>query len=115
MYFENNQRVLRSIAAQLEGTDLQKRQQERILRNHALDFPEFREITIFDENKAAVVSSRVTKPSLAVPAAMIAGADAAYIAPPTLDADHLPRTTMAVKTEGPPRTYIVAELSLETL
>ena len=37
-----------SIGTELHGTQLEPWQQERILRNHVLDFPEFREISVFD-------------------------------------------------------------------
>ncbi len=63
-YFDNNQRVLRSIAAQLHGTELEAWQQQRILRNHSLDFQEFREITLFDAAGTVIATSRAAKPSL---------------------------------------------------
>ncbi len=37
-----------SVGTELVDTDLKPWQQNRILRNHVLDFPEFREITLFD-------------------------------------------------------------------
>jgi hypothetical protein len=42
LYFENNVRVLSSIGLNLHGTQLKPWQRARILRNHVLDFPEFR-------------------------------------------------------------------------
>ena len=41
LYFNNNLRVLSSIGTELKGTQLEPWQQERILRNHVLDFDEF--------------------------------------------------------------------------
>ena len=48
VYFDNSRRVLESIGTELRGTQLAQWQQERVLRNHVLDFPEFREISVFD-------------------------------------------------------------------
>ena len=47
LYMSQNARVLQSIGAELGATGLTAWQQERILRDYVLDFPEFREITLF--------------------------------------------------------------------
>src|SRR5262249_50195487 len=48
MYMDNNARVLRSVGAELSSTGLSAWQQERTLKDYVLQFPEFREITLFD-------------------------------------------------------------------
>ncbi|HEX6975064.1 MAG TPA: sensor histidine kinase [Vicinamibacterales bacterium] len=119
LYFENNVRVLGSIGSELGGTQLQPWQQTRMLRDHVLDFPEFREISVFDAAGRLVASSRVTASTLSIPesAAARAGGRPYYVATPSDDADALPTTTIAVplrSTEQEPG-WIVAEISLEEL
>lgn len=46
-YIDHNSRVLRSVGLDLRGVDLETWQQERLLKNYVLDFPEFREISFF--------------------------------------------------------------------
>ena len=58
LYFDNNVRVLRSVGMELLDTHLAKWQQERVLRNHVLDFPEFREVTLFDPGGRLLATSR---------------------------------------------------------
>ena len=57
-YFDNNVRVLTSIGTEVQGIQLAPWQQIRILRNHVLDFPEFREISLFDASNRMVATSR---------------------------------------------------------
>ena len=59
LYFDNSRRVLASIGTEFRGTQLAQWQQERILRNHVLDFPEFREISVFDDGGRSCAASRV--------------------------------------------------------
>ena len=116
LYFDNNVRVLTSIGAELQSTQLQIWQQERVLRNHVLDFREFREITVFDGSGRVRVTSRVGKTVLTVPEAWRGRdttGDAFYVATPHMDADALPTTTIAVPLEN--AAWIVAEISLEEL
>jgi signal transduction histidine kinase len=111
-YFQNNRRVLGSIAAQLQGTQLEHWQKERTLRNHVMDFDEFNEITIFDRDGKVLVSSRPGPPTLRLPKPIQGDV---YIAPPALDADGFPSTVMALAVGGPGDQWIVAEVSLEQL
>jgi signal transduction histidine kinase len=116
LYFDNNVRVLTSIGAELQSTQLEIWQQERVLRNHVLDFREFREITVFDASGRVRVTSRVGKTVLTVPEAWRGRdttGDAFYVATPHMDADALPTTTIAVPLEN--AAWIVAEISLEEL
>ena len=120
LYFENNLRVLTSIGGELRGTQLQLWQQERVLRNHVLDFREFREISVFDAGGRILVTSRVGPSVLTVPESWRRrddGADPFYVNTPYMDADGLPTTTVAVPLQGGAQEpgWIVAEISLEEL
>ena len=117
LYFENNLRVLQSIGAEIRGTQLQPWQQTRILRNHVLDFPEFREVAVLDLGGRMRATSRVADSTLTIPPAGGVTAGQYYIAPPKLDADGLPTTTIAVQLSGSSEDpgWIVAEISLEEL
>lgn len=118
-YFDNNVRVMSSIGVEIEGTQLQDWQRARILRNYVLDFPEFREISVFDAAGRMLATSRPGATSLSIPESTgrEPAAGGFYVATPHIDADALPTTTIAVPlvegTETP--GWIVAELSLEEL
>jgi signal transduction histidine kinase len=116
-YFDSTRRILSSLANQLQGTQLHQWQKERMLRNHAQDFPEFRELSVFDASGAIVASSRVAPTRLAPPAEVRGLTEEGYIAPPRLDDDDLPTTTIALAlgTAAAPEGWIVAEISLEEL
>ena len=120
LYFDNSYRVLASIAGDLRGTQLHHWQQEEILRNHVLEFPEFREISVFDAAGHLRVTSRVGASTLTIPsAAETENGTAApyYVAKPYIDTDALPTTTMAIKLVGSSEEpgWIIAEISLEEL
>jgi signal transduction histidine kinase len=118
LYFDNSHRVLVSIAENLRGTQLEHWQQEEILRNHVLDFPEFREISVFDAQGRLKVTSRVGTSTLKIPTADQSEkrkTSAFYVATPYIDADALPTTTMAIPLVGDDPGWIIAEISLEEL
>src|SRR6266436_6062471 len=66
-YVVANAELLKGLAADLQDTGLDRRQQDQILKNYVLQFREFREITLFDENGAMIASSRVGKPRIVIP------------------------------------------------
>lgn len=116
LYLENNVRVLRSLGADLEANRLERWQQDRIVKNYVLDFPEFREISVFDPSRQPIVTSRTGKARISLPKQQVA-ANAVDIAPFRVDDDLLPTTTLTVRlghseNEG---GWIVGELSLEEL
>ncbi len=118
LYFDNSHRVLASIETQLRTTQLEQWQQEQILRNHVLDFPEFREISVFDPRGRQQTSSRVGTSSLKIPSNTEienGTSPAFYVAAPYIDTDALPTTTMAIPVVGDSEGWIVAEISLEEL
>ena len=108
-YFDNNLRVLTSIGMEIRGTHLEPWQQERILRNHVLDFREFREISVFDAGGRLQATSRVGPSTLTIPdsADLVGtGAQTYSIATPHEDADALPTTTIAVPVLGVGRSQL---------
>ena len=120
LYFNNNIRVLSSIATQIRGTQLDQWQRERILRNHVLDFREFREISVFDGGGHMLATSRISTTTLTIPSAAKPSSNeksSVYVDMPHIDADGLPTTTIAVSLAGGGQDpgWIVAELSLEEL
>jgi signal transduction histidine kinase len=117
LYIDNNTRVLRSIGNELGDVQLEPWQQARILKNHVLDFPEFREISLFDAAGRPVATSRLTGASLHVPEAGAVGNRTVYVAPLELDNDSLPSTRIAVRLDESSHGsgWLVAAISLENL
>ena len=118
LYFENNLRVLTSIGTELRNTQLEPWQQTRILRNHVLDFREFRHITLLDAGGRVLATSRIAQPDADLADLPQSGsAEGFFVAPPHLDSDSLPTTTIAVPLGGGLQdpSWIVAEISLEEL
>src|SRR6476646_5639244 len=56
-YVVSNAELLKALAADLQDTGLDQRQQDQILKNYVLQFREFREISLFDERGAMLASS----------------------------------------------------------
>jgi len=117
MYMQHNTRVLRSVGAELTSTRLSSWQQERTVKDYVLQFPEFREITLFDTAGRAVATSALGNPRLGVPQAAQSRPDKPYIAPLTVDDDLLPTTTITVRL---PRSqqdagWVSGEIALEAL
>lgn len=117
LYILNNVRVLTSIGAELRNTQLESWQQDRILKDHVLDFPEFREISLFDAGGRAIATSRVGAATVAVPQPDAVPSNRVFIAPLRVDDDLLPTTTLAIPLSHEDRRsgWLVGELSLEEL
>ena len=117
LYIDNNIKVLQALGTTLRNTRLQPWQQDRLVKDWVLDFPEFREITLFDQSTESIVSSRLGVPRLAVPSADIVADQAVYLVPMTVDDDLLPTTTVAIRLTDFNQTagWLVGELSLEEL
>jgi len=117
-YLTNNIKVLRALAADLRDTRLEPWQQERTLKNYALDFPELREIALFDESGVPAATSRIRPTRLAPPDATLVGSYDTYISPVSVDDDLLPTTRVSVRVSGRASGqggWLVGELSLEEL
>jgi signal transduction histidine kinase len=116
-YFDNNVRVLKSVGTEVQGSQLELWQQTRILRNHVLDFPEFREISLFDRSGRQIATSRTREAGVSPPAPGTLKPGSFTVALPHRDKDLLPTTTIAVPLEDGSKESgtIVAEISLEEL
>lgn len=117
LYFDNNIRVLRSVGTELLNTHLQDWQRERILRNHVLDFPEFREVSLFDPGGRLLATSRLVRSQITQPDPANVPESGVYIAPLQLDQDVLPTTVISVRLSSREQeaAWLVAEISLEEL
>ena len=115
-YIRNDIRILKAVSADLRDTELQPWQQDRILKNYALDFPEFAEITLLDDDGAGVVTSRAGLPTVTVPGSDSRTIDGVLLAPFSIDDDLLPTTVMAISLgAGNEYGWLVARLNLEEL
>jgi signal transduction histidine kinase len=116
-YIENNERILRSISVDLRTTGLAPWQQSRILKDAVLDFPEFRELSMFDADGNALATSRFGAPTVSIPDRASVGDRTEYVAPLKQDNDALPTTTIAVRMSSSDTAsgWIVGELALEEL
>jgi signal transduction histidine kinase len=114
-YVTDNIAILRAMGAELHGTRLVPWQQDRVVKNFVLEFPEFREISFFAAGGAPLATSRVGAARLSPPPGTPPGV---IVAPITIDDDLLPTTTIAVPVGGLPDApggWIVGEIRLEEL
>ena len=102
-YVVTNAELLKALAADLQDTGLDQRQQDQILKNYVLQFREFREITLFDEQGAMIASSRVGKPRVVIPKDAQLTIDGVAMSPIRVDEDLLP-TSVVRDPPDPPRT-----------
>src|ERR1043165_6456911 len=96
-YIVTNAEILKALAAGLQNTGLETRQQDQILKNYILQFREFKEITLFDESGSPIVSSRVGKPRVEIPKNGQQILDAVTMSPIKVDEDLLPTTVFAIR------------------
>jgi signal transduction histidine kinase len=117
MYMRHNTRVLESVGSELGATKMTPWQRDRILKDYVLQFPEFREITVFDDAAQPVATSAIGQTRLTVAEAAIRQSKATSITPVTVDDDLLPTTTIAVRLARSQQNaaWIVGEISLEEL
>ena len=67
LYVTGSVNILKAVAADLQQTGLQRWQKDRILKNFVLQFSEFKELTLLDDNGQPIVSSRLGTPTVTVP------------------------------------------------
>ncbi len=108
--------LLRAVSSDLYNTSLEPWQQERILRNYVLTFPELRELTLFDPQGRPRVSSRLNEPRLTLTKTP-PGPGVPLVEPITVDDDLLPTTVVTIRIDqaGQIAGYLVGELRLEEL
>jgi signal transduction histidine kinase len=117
LYVDNNARILRSAGEQLSATSLARWQQTRILTNHVLEFPEFREISILDASGRPIASSRLGEALVKLPLQRERSTHGVHVAAVFLDDDALPTTDLSLRLKGEDdqATWLVGRLSLEEL
>src|SRR3989441_1693311 len=116
-YVSTNAELLKALAANLQDTGLDRAQQDRILKNYVLQFQEFHEITLLDENGAPLVSSRAGHARVQVPKDTPVAFDGVAMSPIRVDEDQLPTTTFAhhLTRLNQPSGWLVGEFSLEAM
>jgi signal transduction histidine kinase len=117
MYMKQNERVLLALGSELGSTGLTPWQRERTLKDYVLNFPEFKEITIFDGAGLPLSTSAIVANRPEVPEEARKRPDKAFYAPVRTDDDLLPTTTIAVRlpTSQQDVRWIVGAISLERL
>ena len=116
-YVANSVRILTAVAVQLQNTGLAPWQQDRIVKDFALEFREFTEFTVLDENGLVVVSSTLRQPTTTIPGANSIEMQGAIISRFTLDDDLLPVAVMAVplRVLGQRGGWVIGRVRLEEL
>ena len=106
---------MQALAVELRITDLRAWQQDRILKDYVLEFPEFRELTLFAPDGQVLATSRIGMPRLSVP--VDHDGNNPQIAPITVDDDFLPTTTVTIPITRSDRRdgWLMGELNLEEL
>lgn len=117
LYFDNNVRILRSVAAELSSNGLDLAQQDRALKSFVLQFREFSELTLLDATGAPVASSRIGRPTVVLPGSDSKSIKGVQISQSSLDADLMPTVVLATRvgtTDGG-HGWLVGRASLEQL
>ncbi len=117
LYVQTNVDILQSIAGNLENTNLQRWQQDRILKTAVLDFPEFREVTLYDAAGTQLASSRVGESTLQFPQSGTPFGSNVTLSPIGIDDDFLPRAVIGIRLTqlGQSAGSLVGEISLEEM
>jgi signal transduction histidine kinase len=117
LYVQTNVDILQSVAGNLTDTNLAQWQKDRILKNAFLDFPEFREITLYDAAGAQVASSRVVQSKVQFPEAGTKFGPTITLSPIGIDDDFLPTAVVGIKLVqvGQNAGALVGEISLEEM
>ncbi len=117
LYIETNVKILQAVASDLEGTNLEPWQQDRILKNYVLEFPEFRELTLYDATGSPVATSRVGKSVLQIPQSGTTLGNGITMSPMSVDDDLLPTSVVGIRLThaGRPSGWLAGEISLEEM
>jgi signal transduction histidine kinase len=117
LYVTTNVKILQTLASDLEDTNLQAWQQDRILKNYVLQFPEFREITLYDAAGTQVASSRVGASKLQVPQSGTKFGTDVTMSPIAVDDDLLPTSVVGIRLvhTGNAAGWLVGQINLEEM
>jgi signal transduction histidine kinase len=116
-YVSSHADILKALGADLQDTNLDARQQDRIVKNFVLTFREFREITLFDETGGTLATSRVGLPRVAIPTSATITINGALMSPIRVDEDQLPTALFAIHLMqlNRPSGWLVGQFSLEQM
>ena len=116
-YVLSHSEILKALGADLQDTELQPWQQDRIVKNYILQFREFREITLFAEDGSTIATSRVGPTRLRIPKDATISLNGALMAPVQFDEDQMPTTMFAVQLRrlNQPAGWLVGQISLEEM
>jgi signal transduction histidine kinase len=116
-YVSSHAEILRALASEIQDAGLTLRQQDNVLKNYVLTFREFRELTLFDQAGAPVVTSRLGAPRISVPTGGTITINGVSMSPIRLDRDVLPSALFAIPLRqlGEPSGWLVGEFSLEEM
>jgi len=116
LYVRGSVKILKSVAADLQQTGLAPWQKDRILKNYVLEFPEFKELTLIDENGKSTISSRLGKPTVTVPGSESIKIDGTLMSRFSVDNDLLPTAVLAAPvSDNQSQGWLVGQVNLEEL
>lgn len=115
LYITGSVKILKAVAADLQQTGLLLWQQDRILKNFVLQFPEFRELTLLDDSGRSTVSSSFGAASVGVPGSDSIDIQGALMSNFEVDDDLLPTAIVAIRLTGEGGGWLVGRVSLEEL
>jgi signal transduction histidine kinase len=116
LYVTGSVNILKAVAADLQQTGLQRWQQDRILKNFVLQFTEFRELTLLDDNGQPIVSSRLGAPTATVPGSEGVNINGTLISRFSVDNDLLPTAVIAARLlDRDGGGWLVGRLNLEAM
>jgi signal transduction histidine kinase len=109
-------KILKALAANLQHTGLARWQQDRILKNFALEFPDFGELTLLDEAGATIATSRLGTSTLGIPGTEVVEIGGVLMSRFSPDYDLLPTAVAAVHLSDTTNGgWLVGRLSLEAM
>ncbi len=115
LYVTGSINILKAVAADLQQTGLQQWQQDRILKNFVIQFAEFKELTLINDEGTPFVSSRLGTPTVSVPGSEGIDFNGVLISPFYVDDDLLPTATIAVRLADREGGWLVGRLNLEAM
>ncbi len=110
-------RILKAVAADMQGTGLAAWQQERILNNFVIDFPEFKQLTFIDAQGRPVANGGFDQPLRVLPGPGSLTIEGALISPFSIDGEFLPTAIAAVQVnpDNDDSGWLLGQLQLEQL
>jgi signal transduction histidine kinase len=116
LYVAGSVKILKAVAGDLQQTGLAPWQQDRILKNYVLEFPEYKELTLIDESGRPTISSRLGKPSVTVPGSESTKINGILMSRFSVDNDLLPTAVLAIPlNDSQSQGWLVGRLNLEEL